>query len=398
MTTSDPAADHSALRSSVLSEVRSVVVKVGSNVLSGDDGRLDLARIASLASQLAAVRRRGRRVVLVSSGAVAAGLPVMGRSERPTALPELQAAASLGQAQLVRHYDEALRRDGLHAAQLLLTGNDFKDRHRYLNVRNTLSALAEVPCIPVINENDTVSVREIRFGDNDRLAALVASLLPSSLLILLTTADGYLDGPPDEAGSRRIPVVTEWTDELRSHATANRSRYGSGGMRSKLDAVRMATGVGETVVIADGRVPEIVTQVLAGDDVGTLFTADATAMPAYKRWIAQAVPPAGLLRLNAGATRAVEDQGRSLLAVGVQRVGGRFDRGDVVSILDDADGREFARGLTNYGSREVEAIAGRRSGEFAAILGDCPYRELVHRDNLVLLDRSRPITAATPSP
>ena len=370
-------------RREVVSNVRSVVVKVGTNVLSRTDDSVDEDRIASLAEQLASLRMRGLRVVLVSSGAVGAGLGVMGRTERPTALPELQAAAALGQARLIGRYDEALGRFGLHAAQLLLTGNDFKDRRRYLNARNTLSALAEIDCIPIVNENDTVSIREIRFGDNDRLAALVTSLMPSPLLILLTTADGLLDGPPDSPESRRIPYVGEWTEELRSVATADRSRRGTGGMRSKLDAVRMATSVGEHVVIADGRRENVIKDVVAGEDVGTLFAASANSMPAWKRWIAQAVPPSGKLQVNEGAARAVVAEGRSLLAVGVTSVDGAFERGDVVSIV--SAGREIARGLSQYGVTDAKRIAGLRSGDFAAILGDCPYGELVHRDNLVTL-------------
>lgn len=382
----DPSAAGEAgetIRRRVIETAQTVVVKVGTNVLSTSSDRLDRDRIASLADQLAAIRSDGRRVILVSSGAVGAGMGLIGLTERPSELPKLQAAAALGQAQLIRDYDEALRRFGLHAAQLLLTGSDFKDRRRYLNVRNTLSALGEWPCIPIINENDTVSVREIQFGDNDRLAALVASLSPESLLVLLTTADGLLDGPPSESESRRIPLVRSWSDELRSFATADRSRRGTGGMRSKLDSVRMATSVGENVLIADGRQDGVLTAIMSGDDVGTLFLADDATMPAYKRWIAQAVPPAGRLHVNDGAHTAVSREGRSLLAVGVERVEGRFDRGDVVAIV--RDGSEFARGLVNYGDREAAAIAGCRSPQFEERIGRCPYPSLVHRDNLALL-------------
>lgn len=374
-------------RRAVLDRTRSIVVKVGTNVLSGSDDRVDEDRIRSLSSDMAAIRHAGRRVVLVSSGAVGIGLGMMGQADRPSELPKLQAAAALGQARLIRSYDDALAPFGLHAAQLLLTGNDFKDRRRYLNTRNTLSALAAVDCVPIVNENDTVSVREIKFGDNDRLAALVTSLMPSPLLVILTTADGLLDGPPNASGSRRIPLVEDWTDELRAVATSDRSRRGTGGMRSKLDAVRMATGVGENVIVADGRQPDTLTAILAGEDRGTLFTADPHSMPAWKRWIAQAVPPAGTLAVNAGAHDAIVNGGRSLLAAGVVGVDGEFGRGDVVAVA--CDGAVFARGLVTYDRDDAARIAGRKSSEFAEILGDCPYRELVHRDNLVLLEAAK---------
>ena len=377
-------ADRVAIRRTLLARTDSVVVKVGTNVLSGADDRIDTECIESLAESLAAIRSTGRRVVLVSSGSIGIGLGLMGLVERPSELPQLQAAASLGQARLISTYDKALERWGLHASQILLTANDFKDRARYLNTRNTLSALASIDCIPIVNENDTVSIKGITLGDNDRLASLVTSLMPSPLLVILTTADGLLNGPPSNPASRRIPVVRDWNDDVRAVVSDEGSSRGTGGMRSKLDAVRMAVEVGETVIVADGRKSDTLERILRGDDVGTLFEGRPQSMPAWKRWIAQAVPPGGTLRINAGAAQAVVRDGRSLLAVGVEGVDGQFDRGDVVAVVGP-DG-PLARGLVNYDSDDSRRLAGRNSSEFADLVGSCSYRELIHRDNLVLVD------------
>jgi len=372
------------VRREVIETARTVVVKVGTNALSRPDDTIDAARIAALSEQLHHIRQTGRQVVLVSSGAIGAGLSLLGLQKRPDDLPHLQAAAAVGQAHLIRMYDDCLRPYGHHAAQLLVTANDFKQRRRYLNVRNTLLTLFEFGALPILNENDTVSVEEIRFGDNDRLAALVANLFDDALLVILSVIDGLYDGDPRLPTSRVIPVVTRWSDELLALAAPTRSSRGTGGMSSKLAAVRTVTAVGGSVILANGTRAGVLDAVLAGAEVGTLFLAQGAAVPAFKRWIGYNVAPRGRFVLDEGARRAVESQGKSLLAIGIRRVEGQFDKGQIVSLVDAA-GNEFARGLTNYSAADVQRIAGQRSDRIREILGETRYEEVIHRDNLVVL-------------
>lgn len=370
-------------RRDILSRARTLVVKVGTNVLATDNDQLDSERIHSLAEQIHAVCQSGRKLVLVSSGAIGAGMGLLGLKERPKDLPHLQAAAATGQAHLIHLYDKVLRTHGYHAAQLLLTANDFKNRDRYLNVRNTLLTLSEFRTIPIVNENDTVSTEEIKLGDNDRLAAMVANLLPADVLILLSVVDGLLTGDPHRSDSRRIPLVEQYDDDLLTLVGASRSSRGIGGMRSKLDAVRTATAVGTHVVIANGKRPDVLAEILAGDDVGTLFVAEQEALPAWKRWIGYTLPPKGQLVLDNGARQAIAEKGRSLLAIGICTVEGDFARGEVVSLVD-LQGEEFARGLTNYDADATRLVAGKRTEDIAKALGSVPYEEVIHRDNLVV--------------
>jgi len=372
------------VRREVVETAQTFVVKVGTNVLSDDSGRLDLGRVRQIAEQVHRVRESGRKVVIVSSGAIGAGMNLLNLPQRPRDLSHLQAAAAVGQAYLIRLYDDSLRRHGYHAAQLLLTAADFNDRARYLNVRNTINTLFSYRAVPIVNENDTVSTDEIRFGDNDRLAALVTTLLTDPLLVILTSVDGLYDGPPGDKRSRLIPLVRQWDDSLMDLAADETSSRGTGGMKSKLEAARMATAVGENVIIANGRRPNVLDEILAGEEVGTLFLAGSKAVPAWKRWIGFGAPPRGRVRVDSGARQALVENGRSLLAIGITDVEGDFAKGDVVSVLGP-DGREFARGLTNYCARDIRAIQGRRSSEIADVLGEVPYAEVIHRDNLVLL-------------
>ena len=371
------------LRREVVDAARTLVVKVGTNALSKDDDTLDLSRIAALAEQLHHVRLSGRKVVLVSSGAIGAGLGLLGLKQRPDDLPHLQAAAAVGQAHLIRCYDDCLKPHGYHAAQVLLTANDFKQRTRYLNVRNTLLTLFEYGAVPIINENDTVSVDEIKFGDNDRLAALVANLLDAPLLVILSVIDGLYNGDPADPASRVLALVDKWNEELLSLAAPSKSSRGTGGMQSKLDAARMATAVGENVIIANGKHPDILQRILAGEEVGTLFIAQGPAVPAWKRWIGYNVQPRGRYVLDAGARRAIEQKGKSLLAIGTQQVQGECEKGQIVSLVDP-EGTEFARGLTNYNALDAARIAGKRSDKIHETLGRVPYAEVIHRDNLVV--------------
>ncbi|MDA0283439.1 MAG: glutamate 5-kinase [Planctomycetota bacterium] len=373
----------SLIRQEIIQTARTVVIKVGTSVLSNDDDSLNVARIAALTEQLYRIRQTGRRVVLVSSGAVGAGMGLLNLDQRPTDLPHLQAAAAAGQAHLIRLYNDCLEVHGYRAAQLLLTANDFRNRERYLNVRNTLNTLFEFSIIPIINENDTVSIAEIQFGDNDQLAAMVNNLLGDSLLIVLSVIDGLFDGDPDSPDSRVIPLVERWDADLLTLASETRSRRGTGGMRSKLQAARKVTEVGENVIIANGRRSNVLDDIMAGDEVGTLFLAQGRNVPAWKRWIGYTVKPQGKLRVDVGAHKALTESGRSLLAIGITAVEGEFGRGDLVSLVDET-GREFARGLTNYDSRTTQHLKGQRLVDRSSDPENLPYEEIIHRDNLLV--------------
>ena len=371
------------VRREVIQTAETVVVKVGTNALSRNDDTIDESVIANLARQIARIRQSGRQVVVVSSGAIGAGIGILRLDRRPRDLARLQAVAATGQARLIRAYDDALAKHGLLASQLLLTAEDFKSRRRYLNVRNTLSMLFEYGVVPVINENDTVSVDEIKFGDNDALAAMVTSLLPRPLLVILSVVDGLYDGDPNDPASRPIPLVVNWDEQILRMAQDTTSRRGTGGMKSKLEAVRSANAVGENVIIADGRHPDVLDRVLDGEEVGTLFLARDVALPAWKRWIGYTIRPKGSFRLDEGAKNAVRAGGKSVLPIGVVAVEGRFQAGEVVSLRDVA-GNEFGRGLTNYDAIDAARIAGLRTDALAETLGRVSYQEIVHRDNLVV--------------
>ena len=377
-----------SLRRSVMDRTKTVVVKVGTNVLSKDDDQLDSARIEALVEQVHSVCVSGRKLVLVSSGAIAAGMGLLGLKERPKDLPHLQAAAATGQAQLIHLYDQAFRPHGYHAAQLLLTANDFKNRSRYLNVRNTLRTLFEYKTIPIVNENDTVSTAEIKLGDNDRLAAMVAGLIQADLLIVLTVVEGLLTGDPTDPNSRRISMIERFDDELLNLVGASKSSRGTGGMKTKLEAVRTATAVGVNVIIANGKRPRVLEEILGSEDLGTLFCGEGDGLSAWKRWIGYTMPPQGRFVLDHGARNAVEKSGKSLRAAGIVRVEGEFAKGEVVSLVDQ-QGAEFARGLTNYDAATALALAGKRTDEISMSIGFVPYAEVIHRDNLVVISLSK---------
>lgn len=373
------------VRDDVVLSAQTWVVKVGTSVLAAPDGTLDRDRLAHLAEQLSAVAATGRRVALVSSGAVGAGIGQLGLGRRPDDLPRLQAAAAVGQAFLIRAYDETFRLHGRHAAQLLLTHEDFDSRPRYLNMRNTLAALFELKAVPVINENDTISVDEIKLGDNDRLAAMVANLLQAELLVILSVVDGLYRGDPGPDGRGEvIPMVSELDEATLGLAGDSRSALGTGGMRTKLQAAAMVTRAGGSVIIASGKRPEPLTRILAGEPVGTLFPAQGRRQRARGRWIGQTARPRGHLVVDVGARAALESGARSLLAIGVVEVVGRFEKGDVVGVRDP-EGVEFARGLSNYSWSDATRIRGLRTEQAREALGgEIPYGEVIHRDNLVL--------------
>jgi glutamate 5-kinase len=379
--------EDSAVRKRIVETVcgaKRIVVKVGTAVVTDDRGYLDHSQIDRIADQIGGLLRQ-TEVLVVSSGAIGAGMGILGMVKRPSTLPELQAAAAVGQGHLMQAYSGAFEKRGFHAAQVLLTQEDFDDRRRYLNVRNTLNALAGIGVVPVINENDTVSVDEIRFSDNDILAALVTNLTRADLLIILTNVDGLYDGDPSAGSACVMCVVENINDELKRYVAKGSSRLGRGGMASKLEAASMAAAAGEMVVIANGRTDDVLTNIVKGGDVGTVILPAVEKMASKKRWIGFTAKPKGDIVVDKGAENAVKN-GKSLLPSGIVDVQGRFREGDVVSIRS-ASGSEFARGLTNYPSAATRKIKGLRTSEIKNVLGEMPYEEVVRRENLVILDK-----------
>ncbi len=367
-----------------LAEAHRVVVKVGSSSLTSADGGLEAARLRALVDVLALARREGKQVVLVSSGAIAAGLAPLGLARRPRDLATQQAAASIGQGLLVARYADAFARHGLRVGQVLLTVDDMTRRSHYRNAYRTLHKLLALGVVPVVNENDTVATHEIRFGDNDRLAALVAQLVHADVLVMLSDVDGLYDGDPGRPGSRRIAEIGDLTDlDGLQIGRPGRSGLGSGGMQTKVEAARIATGSGIEVVLASA--PEA-GRVLAGEPVGTWFRSRARRRSTRLLWLEHATDGRGHLHLDAGAVRAVVDRRLSLLPAGITAVDGTFSAGDPVDLVDEA-GRAVARGLVNYDSAELPVLLGRSTHELARELGPAYEREVVHRDDLVVLGR-----------
>lgn len=374
-----------AARKQVIESADMVVVKVGTNVLTDESGKLDRARIQSLADQIGRISASGKRIVLVSSGAIGAGVGRLGLGKRPGDLPHLQACAAVGQSALMQAYHECLLPHGLHAAQILLTAGDFDNRVRYLNARNTILTLFEYRCLPIINENDTVSVAEIKFGDNDHLAAMVTNLLRAPLLVLLTNVDGLFTGDPrSDSNAQLVHTVPHIDRAITDMAGSSKSVLGTGGMKSKLRAARLVTAAGEAVIMANGSIPNILDRVFAAEPVGTLFQAHGEDVPARERWLGYTARPRGKIRVDDGARRAIEQNGKSLLPIGVTIVEGTFGKGDVIAICDK-EGVEFARGLTNYSSVDAERLRGLNTEQITRVVGKLPYVELVHRDNLVVV-------------
>jgi len=361
------------------------VVKIGSALLTSDGRGLDRSRMSAWVDQLASWVGGGRELVIVSSGAVAEGMSRMGWAKRPSNLHGLQAAAAIGQMGLVQAWESCFKARGLHTAQVLLTHDDLTDRSRYLNARSTLRTLVDLRVIPVVNENDTVATEELRFGDNDTLAALVANLIEADLLILLTDQFGVFDADPRLRADAQLIGETTVSDPLLDEvAGEGGSGLGRGGMITKIRAARLAARSGTATVIASGLHDGVLTRVAAGEAVGTLLVPNQEPDQARKRWLAGHLQVRGRLTLDEGAVRVLREQGRSLLAVGVRAVSGEFSRGEVVSCVDAA-GNEVARGLVNYGAQETRRIMGQPSSRIAEILGYVDDAELIHRDNLVLV-------------
>lgn len=367
---------------SLLVDAKVIVVKVGSSLVTNDGNGLDKLAIAAWATQIANLVAQGKQVILVSSGAVAEGMQRLGWKKRPTAVNELQAAAAVGQMGLVQMYESCFSQHQLHTAQLLLTHDDLADRKRYLNARSTLRTLLDLKVIPIINENDTVVTDEIRLGDNDTLAALVANLVDADALLILTDQDGLMDSDPRQSADAALIQTADVHDGSLDAIAGAGSALGRGGMATKLSAARLAARSGTATVIANGRLPDAITQVAGGASLGTFLQTQRQPQSARKQWLASLLHAQGSLVLDDGAVRGVSDQGRSLLPIGVVSVAGDFQRGDLVSCLDGA-GRERARGLVNYSSEEAKALAGKGSADIESVLGYRGEEELIHRDNLV---------------
>jgi glutamate 5-kinase len=386
-------------RARILNEARRIVIKLGTAVLMRDDGSLALSRFYSFVEAVADLKRAGREVLLVSSGAVGLGAERLGLERKPQVLPLKQACAAIGQGRLMSLYADGFDRFNVTTAQVLLTEEDFSNRQRYLNLRGTLTKLLELDALPIINENDTVSTAElesldatahvrVNFGDNDKLSALVASKIEADLLMILTDVDGlYTADPGSSEDAVLIPLVKEITPEIEDLARAGTqsSRVGRGGIKTKLEAAKIGTHSGCAVVIASGKLPNVITRVFAGETLGTLFLPQSS-LPGKRRWIAFATSVKAALKVNEGARRALEERKASLLAAGVLEVRGGFERGDVVSILDEQE-REFARGIVNYSSIEARKITGLRSDKIDELIANRNYDALITRDNLAFFEK-----------
>jgi glutamate 5-kinase len=368
-----------------VARAKRVVVKVGSSLVTNDGRGLDHSAVARWAGEIAQLARGGREVILVSSGAIAEGMLRLGWHKRPHAIHELQAAAAVGQMGLIQAYEAAFAQYGMRTAQVLLTHEDLADRRRYLNARTTLTTLLKLGVLPIINENDTVTTDEIRFGDNDTLGALVTNLVDADVLVLLTDQAGlYSTDPRRDRNATLVNTAVAGDPALEAMAGGAGSAIGRGGMLTKILAAKRAARSGASTVIASGRETDVLTRLANGEAVGTALLAATGTLAARKQWLADHVRLAGKLMLDEGAVRALAREGKSLLPIGVVQVEGEFGRGEVVGCFAP-DGREVARGLVNYASSETAKIVRKPSAEIETILGYIDEPELIHRDNLVLL-------------
>ncbi len=368
-----------------IKKTKRCVIKIGSALLTNDGAGLNLPGIATWVEQISALRNNGVEVVLVSSGAVAEGMVRLGLTKRPESIHDLQAAAAVGQMGLIQSYESAFSKFDLHTAQVLLTHDDLSNRQRYLNARSTVRSLLDLGVIPVINENDTVVTDEIRFGDNDTLAALVANLIEADYLLILTDQNGLFDrNPREHDDAKLISEAAAEDNSLAAMAEGGAGALGRGGMTTKVSAAKLAARSGASTLIAAGNEKNVIQRIFAGEQLGTLLYAKQNPVAARKQWLAGHLQIKGQLILDAGAVRKLRESGSSLLAVGVKRVQGDFSRGEIVSCVSE-EGNEVARGLVNYGAADVEKIKGKASNEIESILGYIDNEELIHRDNLVLV-------------
>ena len=369
----------------ILTHCKRIVVKVGSSLVTNQGEGLDSVAIGNWAQQIATLRQLGYEIVLVSSGAVAEGMQRLGWTKRPNTVHEMQAAAAVGQMGLIQVYESCFRKHDLHAAQVLLTHADLADRERYLNARSTLRTLVSLGVIPVINENDTVVTDEIKFGDNDTLGALVANLIEADVFIILTDQQGLFTADPRKDPNSTLVSHAQAGDEmLEAMAGGVGSHIGRGGMLTKILAAKRAARGGVHTIIASGHETDVLPRLMRGESIGTLLEAPPLSLAARKQWLADHLQVSGKLMLDAGAVRALREEGKSLLPIGVTKVMGDFERGAVLAVLDE-QGNDIARGLVNYSATEARCIACHASHEIEGILGYVDEMELIHRDNLVLL-------------
>ena len=362
-------------------------MKVGSSLVTDDGKGINTEAVAQWAAQIAALRKQGREVVLVSSGAIAEGMKRLGWVSRPHEIHELQAAAAVGQMGLAQAYESGFSKWQLKTAQVLLTHEDISDRRRYLNARTTLNTLLAYGVVPIINENDTVVTDEIKLGDNDTLASLVTNLIEADVLVILTDQAGLYTADPRKDSSATLVALAKATDPaLEAMAGGAGSGIGKGGMITKIKAAQRAARSGAATVIASGREPEVLPRLASGERVGSCLVADLAPIAAKKQWLADQLQLRGKLHLDEGAAKVLLEQGKSLLSIGVARIEGEFDRGDVVACVSP-EGVEIARGLVNYGASDARRIARKPSSEIEALLGFVEEPELIHRDNLILLGR-----------
>ncbi|MBN2255646.1 MAG: glutamate 5-kinase [Deltaproteobacteria bacterium] len=370
-------------RKDILKHARRILIKIGSGVLTGENG-LDLTIIEHIVDEIAAFTGEGYQFVVVSSGAIASGRHRMGFKHKLQSLPEKQAAAAIGQGRLMRVYSNAFGKHNLIVAQMLLTMSDLTDRTRFLNTRNTLNTLLDWGVIPVINENDTVAVEEIKFGDNDNLASMMANIMEANILINMTNTDGLYDrNPKDKKRSKLIPLVKDITDAIEQAASTEADPVGMGGMKSKVMAAKKVTAFGIPFIIVPGKKKGILSDIFSGKDVGTLFLPMDEHLKSKKHWIAYTLRSRGKLYIDDGAKSAITRQGKSLLPGGVLAVEGDFSVGDPVSCLDES-GQVFAKGLVNYSSLDIDKIKGLKTAKIKQVLGSHPYDEIIHRDNMAV--------------
>jgi glutamate 5-kinase len=390
----------STSRNQIASQSKRVVIKLGTAVLMRDEGGVALSRFYSFVESIAALKRHGREPILVSSGAIGLGAEQLRLQRKPQLLALKQACAAIGQGRLMSLYSDAFERLDITTAQLLLTEEDFSNRRRYLNLRSTITKLLELGALPIINENDPVSTAEIEsidasqyvkvnFGDNDKLSALVASKIEADLLVLLTDVEGlFTANPAESSDAQLIPLVEEITTETENLANGRegrQSRLGRGGMKTKIEAARIATHSGCATIIASGKLPSVIDRVFAGEEIGTLFL-PKSSLQGKRKWIAFATTVKSALVVNDGARRALMESKASLLPAGVIEVRGEFERGDAVSILDEQE-REFARGIVNYSGDEARRITGKRSDKIDELVENRNYDALITRDNIAFLDK-----------
>jgi glutamate 5-kinase len=379
-----------SIRLETLAHTKKILIKIGSAVLTGSEG-LDLKIIDALVQEMCDLTRRGFSIVLVTSGAIASGKHRLNITGKLKSIPEKQAAAAVGQGRLMRIYSKAFEKNNLFVAQILLTLSDLTDRQRYINIRNTLSTLMEWHVTPIINENDSVAVDEIKFGDNDNLAAMIANIVEADLFINLTATDGLYDCNPSESKKAKlIPLVCEITDEIEGMATSETSSVGTGGMKSKIIAAKKVTSIGIPCIIAPGKKKKVLSDIMAGKEVGTLFLPQTSRLNSKKYWIANTLRPRGRLIIDDGAKKALLDKGKSLLPSGITAVEGEFDTGDPVHCMD-GEGNLLAKGLVNYAANDIRKILGLKTPQISSVLGHKDYDEVIHRDNLVITGNTKRI-------